>query len=172
MCTLNGSLAVIKDEKMFWSMNLQHNFFTVQKLDITGNRKDEVIFCASNGETFIMDQYENVVNFSFGQDISAFCAGFFSRDDGESEPCLVYVTFNNRIRLYWNVKMSALESRNFNDTVVCRLDDFDMDPRFRDFIESEDGSLDNERIRQLTAWALYGAGVGAESGIDENERDQ
>ena len=36
MCTLDGALSVIKDEKMYWSMNLQHNFFTVQKLDITG----------------------------------------------------------------------------------------------------------------------------------------
>jgi hypothetical protein len=37
MCTLNGTLSVIKDEKMYMSKNLQHNFFTVQKHDMTGD---------------------------------------------------------------------------------------------------------------------------------------
>jgi hypothetical protein len=122
-----------------------------------------VIFCAWNGETFIMDQYENIVNFKLGQNISAFCAGSYSRTPDETSPCLVYVTFNNRIRLYWNVKLSGLESKNFNDTVVCRLDEFDMDPRFRDYIESADGSLDNDKIKQLTSWCLYGARTGMHS---------
>jgi hypothetical protein len=104
-----------------------------------------------------MDQYENIVNFKLGQEISAFCAGSYSRIPGESNPCLVYVTFNNRIRLYWNVKLGGLELKNFNDTVVCRLDEFDMDPRFLDYIEGDHGSLDNDRIKQLTSWCLYGA---------------
>ena len=104
-----------------------------------------------------MDQFENIVNFKLGQDISAFCAGSYSRAPGESSPCLVYVTFNGRIRLYWNVKLSGLGTKNFNDTVVCRLDEFDMDPSFRDYIEDADGSLDNDRIKQLTSWCLYGA---------------
>ena len=122
-----------------------------------GDGKDEVIFCSWDGETFIMDQYENIVNFKLGQDISAFCAGSFSRTPGESSPCLAYVTFNNRIRLYWNVRLSGLGTKNFNDTVVSRLDEFDMDPIFRDYIEDDRGSLDNDRIKQLTSWCLYGS---------------
>ena len=117
-----------------------------------------------------MDQYENIVNFKLGQDISAFCAGSYSRTPSESSPCLVYVTFNNRIRLYWNVKLSGLESKSFNDTVVCRLDEFDMDPRFLDYIEGDDGSLDNDKIKQLTSWCLYGARAGMST--EEPDRDE
>lgn len=155
MCTLNGTLAVIKDENMYWSINLNHNFFDVQKLDITGNGTDEVAFCAWDGETYIMDQYENIVNFTLGEDVSAFCAGTYAVNDEGSLPCLVYVTFHNHIRLYWNIKMERLESRNFNDTVVAKLDDFNLDQTYRAFMESKDGSLDNEKIKQLTSWCLY-----------------
>ncbi|XP_028405156.1 KICSTOR complex protein ITFG2-like isoform X2 [Dendronephthya gigantea] len=160
MCTLNGNLSVIKDEKLSWSMTHNQNVFTVQRLDITDDGKDEVIFCSWSGETFIMDQYENIVNFKLGQDISAFCAGFYSRDPGVAKPCLVYVMFNNRIRLYWNVKLNRMESRNFNDAVVSFFNKFDMDPAVRDYIEDDNGSLDNNRIKQLTSWCLYGAGAG------------
>ena len=167
MCTLNGSLCIIKDEKVNWSMNLHHNFFTVQKHDMTGNGKEEVIFCSWDGETIILDQYENVVNFKLGQEISAFCAGSYSRAPGESNPCLVYVTFNNRIRLYWNVKLRGLELKNFNDAVVGRLDEFDIDSRFMDYIEEDNGSLDNDKIKQLTSWCLYGA----KAGMQREEQD-
>ena len=156
MCTLNGTLAVIKDEKMYWSIHLNHNFFDVQKFDITGNGKNEVVFCAWDGETYIMDQYENIVNFTFGEGVSAFCAGTYAVKEKESLPCLVYVTFHNHIRLYWNVKMERLESRNFNDMVVAKLDEFNLDPNYREFMESEHGCLDNEKIKQLTSWCLYG----------------
>ena len=67
--------------------------------------------------------------------------------------------FNNRIRLYWNVKLNRLESQNFNDAVVSFFNEFDMDPGIRDYIEGNDGSLNNNRIKQLTSWCLYGARV-------------
>lgn len=112
-----------------------------------------------------MDQFENIVNFKLGLDISAFCAGLYSRTPGgQPVPCLVYVTFNNRIRLYWNVKLRGLESKTFNDTVVYSLEELNMDPRFRDYIEADDGSLDNSRIKQLTSWCLYGARNSARGG--------
>ena len=156
MCTLNGTLAVIKDDKLNWSVDLNRNFFAVQKVDITGDGTDEVVFCAWDGETYIMDQYENMVNFKFGEAVSAFSSGLYAVNEEGSLPCLVYVTFHNRIRLYWNVKMRGLESRNFSDAVVAKLNDFNLDPQYSEFMVSEDGSIDNERIKQLTSWCLYG----------------
>lgn len=46
------------------------------------DENDELIFCSCDGETFIIDKYNNIINFKLGKDISAFCAGiicqFFS----------------------------------------------------------------------------------------------
>ena len=39
------------------------------------DENDELIFCSCDGETFIIDKYNNIVNFKLGKDISAFCAG-------------------------------------------------------------------------------------------------
>ena len=57
--------------------------------------------------------------------------------------------------------------KNFNDAVVGRLDEFDIDSRFMDYIEEDNGSLDNDRIKQLTSWCLYGA----RAGVPREEQD-
>lgn len=82
--------------------------------------------------------------------------GYYSIGAKEDHtPCFLYVTFDNRLLLYTNVQLGNLDSRNFNDMVVCKLDAFHMDPQLRHFIEGNDGSLDNQKIKQLTSWCLY-----------------
>ncbi|XP_036813235.1 KICSTOR complex protein ITFG2-like [Oncorhynchus mykiss] len=96
-------------EQLKWSVQVDHQLFALQKLDITGDGREEVVACAWDGQTYIIDHNRMVVRFQFDENVNAFCAGQYTCKDGKNSPCLVYVSFNHKIYVYWRVELERME---------------------------------------------------------------
>ncbi|XP_047404069.1 KICSTOR complex protein ITFG2 isoform X4 [Sciurus carolinensis] len=113
LCTLDGTLKLMEEaDKLLWSVQVDHQLFALEKLDITGNGHEEVVACAWDGQTYIIDHNRTVVRFQVDENIRAFCAGLYACKEGRNSPCLVYVTFNQKIYVYWEVQLERMESTN------------------------------------------------------------
>ncbi|KAB0394611.1 hypothetical protein E2I00_010961, partial [Balaenoptera physalus] len=77
-----------------------------------GNGHEEVVACAWDGQTYIIDHNRTVVRFQVDENVRAFCAGLYACKGGCNSPCLVYVTFNQKIYVYWEVQLERMESTN------------------------------------------------------------
>ncbi|XP_067612222.1 KICSTOR complex protein ITFG2 isoform X1 [Pseudorca crassidens] len=113
LCTLDGTLKLTEEaDKLLWSVQVDHQLFALEKLDVTGNGHEEVVACAWDGQTYIIDHNRTVVRFQVDENIRAFCAGLYACKGGCNSPCLVYVTFNQKIYVYWEVQLERMESTN------------------------------------------------------------
>ncbi|CAH7422539.1 Itfg2 [Phodopus roborovskii] len=76
LCTLDGTLKLMQEaDKLLWSVQVDHQLFALEKLDVTGNGLEEVVACAWDGQTYIIDHNRTVVRFQVDENIRAFCAG-------------------------------------------------------------------------------------------------
>ncbi|KAK2084047.1 integrin alpha FG-GAP repeat-containing protein 2 [Saguinus oedipus] len=89
---------------------VDHQLFALEKLDVTGNGHEEVVACVWVGQTYIIDHNRTVVRFQVDENIRAFCAGLYACKEGHNGPCLVYITFNQKINVYWEVQLERMES--------------------------------------------------------------
>ncbi|XP_042722362.1 KICSTOR complex protein ITFG2 [Lagopus leucura] len=113
LCTLDGTLKLMEGaDKLLWSVQVDHQLFALEKLDVTGNGHEEVIACAWDGQTYIIDHNRTVARFQADENVSAFCAGLYACKQGSNSPCLVYVSFNQKIYIYWDVQLERMESTN------------------------------------------------------------
>nr|KAF6452607.1 integrin alpha FG-GAP repeat containing 2 [Molossus molossus] len=113
LCTLDGTLKLMEEaDKLLWSVQVDHQLFALEKLDVTGNGHEEVVACAWDGQTYIIDHNRTVVRFQVDENVRAFCAGLYACKEGRNSPCLVYVTFNQKIYVYWEVQLERMESTN------------------------------------------------------------
>ncbi|KAM8909904.1 KICSTOR complex protein ITFG2 isoform 2-T4 [Spinachia spinachia] len=113
LCTLDGTLKLMdSSEQLLWSVQVDHQLFALQKLDVTGDGREEVVACAWDGQTYIIDHNRTVVRFQFNENVNAFCAGQYTCKEGKNSPCLVYVSFNHKIYIYWKVELERMESTN------------------------------------------------------------
>ncbi|XP_053574789.1 KICSTOR complex protein ITFG2 [Bombina bombina] len=113
LCTLDGTLKLMKgSDRLLWSVQVDHQLFALEKLDITGNGQEEVVACAWDGQTYIIDHNRTVLRFQVDENVSAFCAGVYACRGGQNSPCLVYVGFNQKIYVYWAVTLERIESSN------------------------------------------------------------
>uniref|UniRef100_A0A8C5F444 Integrin alpha FG-GAP repeat containing 2 n=1 Tax=Gadus morhua TaxID=8049 RepID=A0A8C5F444_GADMO len=113
MCTLDGTLKLMdSSEQLWWSVQVDHQLFALQKLDVTGDGREEVVACAWDGQTYIIDHHRTVVRFQFEENVNAFCAGQYTCKEGRNSPCLVYVGFNHKIYVYWRVGLERMEPTN------------------------------------------------------------
>ncbi|XP_028661425.1 KICSTOR complex protein ITFG2 [Erpetoichthys calabaricus] len=113
LCTLDGTLKLMDSfDQLLWSFQVDHQLFALQKLDVTGDGCEEVVACAWDGQTYIIDHNRMVVRFQFDENVNAFCAGQYACKDGRNSPCLVYVSFNHKIYVYWRVELERMESTN------------------------------------------------------------
>ncbi|OWK03605.1 ITFG2, partial [Cervus elaphus hippelaphus] len=92
-----------------------------------GNGHEEVVACAWDGQTYIIDHNRTVVRFQVDENIRAFCAGLYACKDSRNSPCLVYVTFNQKIYVYWEVQLERMESTNL-------LKVLEAQPEFRELL--------------------------------------
>ncbi|XP_067654862.1 KICSTOR complex protein ITFG2-like [Haliotis asinina] len=155
LATLDGSLVLVQSDKtesdkIVWSLQVDHQLFSLHKLDVTGNNREEVVCCSWDGQTYIVNHSREVVRYQFEENVAAFSAGFFALPDQGNVPCFVYATFNNRIYIYYNISLPEVESTNLL-TVMGRRDDtrqllarMNIDPKRTD------------QLRQLYHWVLYG----------------
>ncbi|XP_018107406.1 KICSTOR complex protein ITFG2 isoform X2 [Xenopus laevis] len=120
LCTLDGTLKLMQgsdrllqgSDQLLWSVQVDHQLFALEKLDITGNGEEEVVACAWDGQTYIIDHNRAVLRFQVEENVSAFCAGLYACRGGQNSPCLVYVGFNQKIYIYWAVTLERIESSN------------------------------------------------------------
>ncbi|XP_062339413.1 KICSTOR complex protein ITFG2 isoform X1 [Osmerus eperlanus] len=151
LCTLDGTLKLMdSSEQLMWSVQVDHQLFALQKLDVTGDGSEEVVACAWDGQTYIIDQNRTVVRFQFDENVNAFCAGQYTCKDGKNSPCLVYVSFNHKIFVYWRVELERMEPTNLlrvleeRSEFKARLEQLGVDPE------------DTAVVRELVGGLLYG----------------
>lgn len=77
---------------------MDHQIFALCRLDVTGDGADEIVACSWDGQTYILDQEQNSVRFQFEEPVRAFCTGKYSVTPGNATSCLVYNTFNSKVR--------------------------------------------------------------------------
>ncbi|XP_004596394.2 KICSTOR complex protein ITFG2 isoform X1 [Ochotona princeps] len=150
LCTLDGTLKLMEEaDKLLWSVQVDHQLFALEKLDVTGNGHEEVVACAWDGQTYIIDHNRTVVRFQVDENIRAFCAGLYACKEGRNSPCLVYVTFNQKIYVYWEVQLERMESTN-----LLKL--LEAEPEFRDLLQELGTDPDDlPATRALLQQTLY-----------------
>lgn len=153
LATLDGTIMLVKDEIILWSMQVDHQIFALCRLDVTSDGSDEIVACAWDGQTYILDQQRNSVRFQFEEPVRAFCTGNYNVTPGFPTPCLVYNSFNNKIFLYYDVTLPSMVTKPLNP-----MDELDSEEK-----KTLDNLLGNctemekqQKIRELTEWLLYG----------------
>lgn len=149
MCTLDGTLMLIEEDRILWSLLVDHQLFAITKLDIMCDGHDEVVSCALDGETYIVDHNRQSVRFHFEESVCAFTAGLYSMDGETNPPCLVYGTFNNKIYIYWNVCLPGISS-------LTLLDVLKKNKNFQEKLKAEGIEVnDQEGMRQIVQHYMY-----------------
>lgn len=97
LATLDGTIMLVKDEIILWAMQVDRHISALCRLDVTGDGSDDIVACAWDGATYILDQQKNSVRFQFEEPVRAFCAGMYTVNAGTKSPSLVYNTFNGKV---------------------------------------------------------------------------
>jgi len=111
ICTLDGTIMLVDNcdkspmESIMWNLQVDHQLMCLSRLDVTRDGLPEVVTCSWDGQTYIISQDRQAVRFQFEENVSSFTAGLYSLSSGASAPALVYVTFNNKIQLYYNIDL-------------------------------------------------------------------
>nr|CAH7722893.1 unnamed protein product [Callosobruchus chinensis] len=114
LATLDGTIMLVKDEVISWAIAVDHQIFALTKLDVTGNGADDIVVCSWDGQTYILDQEKNSVRFHLNEAVQAFESGLYSvSPDKPNVTCLVYVTFKNKIIMYYDIPIKDLNCKKF-----------------------------------------------------------
>lgn len=143
VATLDGAIMLVRDEIVLRSIAVDQQIFNLSKLDITGDGSDNVIACSWSGQTYILDQQMNGVLFQLGESVQTFESGHYTLDeDNVDVTCLIYVTFNNKILLYYDIPLKEINCKRY-----------ELPHDYVDKLIFEEGDKDNARsqLRQLTA---------------------
>ncbi|XP_029455816.1 KICSTOR complex protein ITFG2 isoform X2 [Rhinatrema bivittatum] len=145
-----GTLKLMEGtDKLLWSMKVDHQLFALEKLDVTGNGQEEVVACAWDGQTYIIDHDRTVVRFQVDENVSAFCAGLYACKAAHNSPCLIYVSFNHKIYIYWDVKLERMESTNLVKVL-------ETDKTYRDLLKQLNVDIDDvSAVSSLLHQTLY-----------------
>ncbi|XP_062513480.1 KICSTOR complex protein ITFG2-like isoform X2 [Corticium candelabrum] len=159
--TLDGSLQLLEGSKLLWELHVDHQLFSLAKLDMTNDGNEEVIACAWDGLTYIVDRHRNVVRYQFEENVAAFCAGNYCVE-AHDVPCLVYATFSGRIYVYYNITLPRIVVSSLASVIEEELEKF---PRLKKKIDDEGLSR-----RNLVSWCLYGRQIeGKKQGEETNK---
>lgn len=161
LCTLDGNIKLMEDDKILWSFQVDHQLFAMNKLDVLANGKEEVILCAWDGLTYIVDHDRNIVRFQFEENVQAFCAGQYAIEDGENVVCLVYANFRDKLYLYYDIRLPHLKTVDF-------LTEAEADPIIKQLL-AELGAKTEEEKRSMIRYCMYGIPSLPEDDIDLSE---
>lgn len=150
LCTLDGTLVLVENGRILWSLQVDHQLFSLAKLDVTGNGKDEVVCCSWDGQTYIVNLGREAVRYQFEDNVTAFTAGYYAVDGKDNSPCFVYATFNNRIYIYYNISLPQVESTNLIEV----MDKFEETHELLAKLNIHSPS--NKQLQELYHWVLYG----------------
>ncbi|XP_043506670.1 KICSTOR complex protein ITFG2-like isoform X1 [Frieseomelitta varia] len=153
LATLDGTIMLVKDEIILWSMQVDHQIFALCRLDVTGDGSDEIVACAWDGQTYILDQQRNSVRFQFEEPVRAFCTGNYNVTPGFPTPCLVYNSFNNKIFLYYDVTLPSMVTKPLNPIEEL---DFEEKKILDNLLGNCTDIERQQKLQELTEWLLYG----------------
>ncbi|XP_062591887.1 KICSTOR complex protein ITFG2-like [Saccostrea cucullata] len=147
ICTLDGNLLLVEKKQILWSLQVDHQLFSLKKLDVTGNGKEEVVCCSWDGQTYIVNHNRAVVRYQFQENVTAFTAGLYG---GDNNPSFVYATYNNKIYIYNNIQLPQVESTNLIEVMERRENTQELLEKI--------GLQDPHpsQLRDLYHWLLYG----------------
>ncbi|XP_037507965.1 KICSTOR complex protein ITFG2 [Rhipicephalus sanguineus] len=144
LATLDGTLMLVDDgDNILWSLQVDHQLFALTKMDVVGDGREEVIACAWDGQTYIVNEERQSVRFQFDEAVCTFTAGNMSLSSGETQPCLVYATFNNRIVVYYNITFTNMATQSL-------LDDAQL-------VAAVNALVPDVDPRKFLQWCLYGS---------------
>ena len=150
---------LLDGRETLWSLPLEvnGNLFAISKLDITCDSNDELVVCSSDGVTYIADLQQNIFKFKFVENVMSFGAGNFAVTPRNNVPCLVYVTFSNRVIIYHSISQTRMSSSNLS-VVISENEKYQgLVENVNTCIGQKGGSNDQEKQRRLVALCLYGA---------------
>ncbi|RDD44948.1 Integrin-alpha FG-GAP repeat-containing protein 2 [Trichoplax sp. H2] len=156
LCTLNGDILLCDQfYKPIWSGQVTHQLFALNKLDLMDGGYDCVVLTAWDGVTYFNDGKGDMVRFNYGDNIIAFVCGKYAVTPGQNVRCLVYVTFNGYIDLYYNVKLPTRKLQSLldklpNEAVVA------IDQILRKKGITKDSKDYDLLKRKLIGWCIYG----------------
>ncbi|CAC5398146.1 ITFG2 [Mytilus coruscus] len=162
LSTLDGTLILIENKEILWSLQVDHQLFALTKLDVTGNGTEEVVCCGWDGQTYIVNHTRDVVRYQFEENVTAFTAGLYSVNQKDNVPSLysvnqkdnvpsfVYATFNNKIFIYYNITLPRVESTNLIEV----MDKMEETHELLTKLNITDP--DTSQLRELYHWLLYG----------------
>lgn len=153
LATLDGTIMLVQDEIILWAMQVDHQIFALCRLDVTGDGSDEIIACAWDGQTYILDQQRHSVRFQFEEPVRAFCTGNYNVIPGTSSPSLVYNTFNNKIFLYYDVTLPSMTITALNPMKNFESDEMQV---LEKLLGKCNTNEKQQKMQQLTEWLLYG----------------
>ncbi|XP_044729460.1 KICSTOR complex protein ITFG2-like [Chrysoperla carnea] len=98
VATLDGTIMLVREEVIIWAIQVDHQIFALEKLDITGDGSEDIVACSWDGQTYMLDQDKNSVRFQLDEPVQAFCSGYYNVESANSKgsASLVYVTFKNK----------------------------------------------------------------------------
>ncbi|KAL1426095.1 hypothetical protein MTO96_018568 [Rhipicephalus appendiculatus] len=129
LATLDGTLMLVDDgDNILWSLQVDHQLFALTKMDVV---------------TYIVNEERESVRFQFDEAVCTFTAGNLTLSAGETQPCLVYATFNNRIVVYYNITFTNMATQSL-------LDDAQL-------VAAVNALVPDVDPRKFLQWCLYGS---------------
>lgn len=68
---------------------VDHQLFALEKMDILGDNREEVIVCAVDGQTYIVDHDRNVVRYHFHDNVQVILVMFYCLSIFNKSPSLL-----------------------------------------------------------------------------------
>jgi hypothetical protein len=113
-CTMDGSIQryTLKGNKVIPgnAFQVDHPLFSLQSVSVDDNNgpgTDLQVACAWDGTTVIFNE-QHAVRFPFKHRVCAFAVGQMAMQPGRNEAVLVYVTFNDEVLVYHDLKLSKV----------------------------------------------------------------
>jgi WD40 repeat protein len=157
--TVDGTLTVhdatTGPVEPIWRIDLQQEIITIFQYDFTEN-SPEMHLCLTtwDGITFIIDSRKNIVCFNLQERVSAFYAGYYSLSrDKPRVLCLFFVTFTDKIYVYYNVKQSSIPAYTLKYALSTDTEALDIMNRL--FEKLRIFSLDDPEASKLLHSILY-----------------
>lgn len=122
--SLNGWLKLSEPKRSLWEVQVDHELFSVYSMDVTGDGSDEIVACAWDGMTYIVDQQQNMAKFQLEESVVSFCAGMYSFTSGHPSPSLVYVNTMNEIVIYHSIEIPSIATDTLVSLMQTELGEF------------------------------------------------
>ncbi|GFX02746.1 KICSTOR complex protein ITFG2 [Trichonephila clavipes] len=150
VATLDGTIMLVNGDETLWSFQVDHQLFAITKMDLTGDGNEDIIACAWDGQTYMVNQRKQSVRFQFEESVSAFTSGKYSVTPGSSVPVLVYATFSDRVYLYYDIMLPSFPIHSF-------FEKMEKNPLTSELLSQFPIDKENKRdLANLYRFCLYG----------------